>query len=64
VKKAAGKKSVARKATLNVTMLGASGHPDKRTPIAGDPNHELLCKWSTADNQYICKEVSIGGDWP
>src|ERR1700743_1161 len=38
-------------------------HGDKRVPIPGDPNYEMLCKWSTANNEYICKEVPIGGDW-
>ena len=47
-----------------LTMAAAGGHPDKRVPIAGDPDNELLCKWSTSDNQYICREVPIGGNWP
>jgi hypothetical protein len=62
VKKAGRKKAAIKKTAL--LMAAAPGHPDKRTPISGDPNHEQLCKWSAADNQYICKEVPIGGDWP
>lgn len=36
-------------------------HPDIRLPI--DDDSELLCKRSSKDNQYRCREVSIGGDW-
>jgi hypothetical protein len=52
-----------KKTAIKKKPSGAARHPDKRLP-GGDPGTEILCKWSTADNRYICKEVPIGGDWP
>ena len=63
VKKAGGKEAAIKKTAPRAAMAAAPGHPDKRMPISGDPNHELLCKWSAADNQYVCNEVPIGGNW-
>ncbi len=72
-KKAAGKKAARAKsrkaaapkelAGLVARAAGRGGKPDVRLPVRNDPDHELLCKWSTALNQYQCKEVPIGGDW-
>jgi hypothetical protein len=51
-------------AVLATAMLAeGKAHPDKRLPLLDSDTQEVLCKWNTDDNQYVCKIVPIGGDW-
>jgi hypothetical protein len=63
-RKAKARKGAAPKPRAAARALtAAAGKPDKRLPVHGDPNHEILCKWITAINQYQCRQVPTGGDW-
>jgi hypothetical protein len=62
-KTAKNKSKKAVKKSLVAAVSGRAGHPDKRLPIHGDPDHEIVCKWIVALNQYQCRQVPTGGDW-
>jgi hypothetical protein len=64
-RKGAAKKRIAKKAMApHRARMAGPGHPNKRVPIPDDPDHEMLCKWSFEMNEYQCRQVVKGGDWP
>jgi hypothetical protein len=59
-------KKVAKKGVKKAAKkmaLGGAGHPDKRLPVSGDPDHEIVCKWIDDSTGYECRQVPTGGDW-
>lgn len=61
--KSATKSKTVKKKSLVAARAMRAGHPDKRLPVHGDPDHEILCKWIVDLNEYQCRQVPTGGDW-
>lgn len=58
------KKAAKKRVAIRIAAVGrdlAPRHPEKRYPVSGDDDHEIICRWIGGQTQ--CKQVPTGGQW-